>query len=136
MGKHSIIVIKNKKNEYLQYFDEIWNSYLFLNCKMKDKNDIDAIIKLLEEKMNLHLNNKQCVFIGEKTHKKFSEKDKVEKEFTHYFYRIDNLDIQDKYEFELFNIKYKWFSFEELENDERIQQVNSDIINYIKEFYL
>ena len=41
MGKHSIIVIKNKKNEYLQYFDKKWNSYLFMNCKMANKEDID-----------------------------------------------------------------------------------------------
>lgn len=35
MGKHAIMVIKNNKNEYLQYFDNKWNSYLFLNCKKK-----------------------------------------------------------------------------------------------------
>ena len=29
------MVIKNNKNEYLQYFDNKWNSYLFLNCKKK-----------------------------------------------------------------------------------------------------
>ena len=33
MGEHAIIVIKNENSKYLQYFDEGWNSYLFLNCK-------------------------------------------------------------------------------------------------------
>ena len=28
MGKHAIIVIKNNNNEYLQYFDQRWNSFL------------------------------------------------------------------------------------------------------------
>ena len=41
MGKHAIIIIKNEKDEYLQYFDEKWNSYLFVNCKMKNKDDLD-----------------------------------------------------------------------------------------------
>ena len=37
MHKHSIIIIKNEENEYLQYFDKKWNSYLFLNSKMNNK---------------------------------------------------------------------------------------------------
>jgi len=137
MGKHAIIVIKNKRNEYLQYFDERWNSYLFLNCKMENKDDIDPIFEQVENKLNISRNNIKCFFIGEKTHRKFSESDKVEKEYTHYFYKTDLLihsDMYDKNEFELLNIKYKWFSYKKLKNDERIQLVNSDIINYIKEF--
>ena len=39
MGIHSIIVIKNEKNEYLQYYDEKWKSYLFLNCKLPNGDD-------------------------------------------------------------------------------------------------
>ena len=33
--KFAIIIIKNKNNEYLQYYDERWNSYLFLNCRIE-----------------------------------------------------------------------------------------------------
>lgn len=29
---------------------------------------------------------------------------------------------------------YKWFSYDELKNDERIQKVNSDIVGFVKEF--
>ena len=47
MGKHAIIVIKNEKNEYLQYYDKRWNSYLFLNCKMNDKLEKNDILLLL-----------------------------------------------------------------------------------------
>jgi predicted helicase len=36
MGKHAIIVIKNKNNEYLQYYYARWKSNLFLNCKLDD----------------------------------------------------------------------------------------------------
>lgn len=139
MGKHAIIIIKNENNEYLQYFDERWNSYLFLNCKMENKDDIDSIFKQVLNKLNISSNNIKMFFIGEKTHKKFSESDKVEKEYTHYFYKTDLLfqsDMYRKNEFELLNIKYKWFSYKQLKNDERIQLVNSDIINYIKEFGL
>lgn len=35
--KHAIIIIKNDEGDFLQYFDDIWNSYLFLNCKISDE---------------------------------------------------------------------------------------------------
>lgn len=53
MGKHAIIVIKNEKNKYLQYFDKKWNSYLFLNCKMKNKEDIDSINSELKKSLGI-----------------------------------------------------------------------------------
>ena len=41
--KHAIIIIKNEKNKYLQYYDNRWESYLFPNCKINDKTDYDKI---------------------------------------------------------------------------------------------
>ena len=117
MNTHSIIIIKNEKNEYLQYYDKKWNCYLFLNSKME--NDVEIS------------------FVGEKIHKKFSESDKIEKEYQHFFYKVNilkNIEEFNKKEFQCFNIKYKWFSFKEFENDERIQKVNSDIIQFVKSF--
>ena len=137
MGKHSIIVIKNKKDEYLQYFDDKWNSYLFLNCKMENKDDVKSIINEVKKCFTVSDESIQCSFVGEKTHKKFSESDKIEKEYTHYFYKVELLEpieVFSKTEFEIFNKKYKWFSYEELSKDKRTQKVNSDIVSYIKEF--
>ena len=42
-SKHAIIIIKNAKGEYLQYYEDSWNSYLFLNCKQEDSWDITKI---------------------------------------------------------------------------------------------
>lgn len=136
MGKHAIIVIKNKKHEYLQYFDKKWNSYLFMNCKMANKEDIDSIIEELNKSLEIEKKNVRCHFIGEKKHTKYSESAKREKEYIHYFYKIELLSEIDKLkknEFEFLNKKYKWFSLNELEKDKRIQKVNSDIVNYVKE---
>lgn len=137
MGKHAIIVIKNSQDEYLQYFDEKWNSYLFMNCKMQNKDDKDKIIRKINESLLINSKCIKCEFIGEKTHKKFSESAKIEKEYVHYFYRIDLSNEIEKFnekEFEILNRKYKWFSFDELHKDERIKKVNSDILSYVKEF--
>ena len=152
MHKHSIIIIKNEENdygcrsgkcmgneenEYLQYFDKKWNSYLFLNSKMNNKNDVESIYNKLKQMLEIEKEDISISFIGEKTHKKFSESAKIEKEYQHYFYKVKLLKNKEKFnqkEFECFDIKYKWFSFEEFQKDERIQKVNSDIIQFVKSF--
>lgn len=30
-SKHAIIIVKNTRGEYLQYYENSWNGYLFLN---------------------------------------------------------------------------------------------------------
>lgn len=136
MGKHAIIVIKNKNNEYLQYFDERWNSYLFLNCKLKE-NFEEEIIKHISEK--LKIDTIKCDYIGDKVHKKFSESDQIEKEYQHYFFKVNiepTIEIMENKYFEIDNTKYCWYSYDELKLDKRIQKVNSDIVEFIKEFNL
>ena len=63
MGKHAII-IKNKENKYLQYYDERWQSYLFLNCKINGAEDIDIIQKNVEA--ILGLKDFKCNYLGMK----------------------------------------------------------------------
>ena len=134
MQTHSIIVIKNDKNEYLQYYDDNWNSYLFLNCKLPNV-DNDKIVKdFISKNLNIRKENITISLVGKKCHNKFSERDKIQKEYTHYIYKVD-LDEKLNYnEFELYDVKYKWFSYTDLMKDERIQYVNSDIIQFVKEF--
>ncbi len=70
--KHAIIIIKNLNNEYLQYYDERWTSYLFLNCKIEDKFDIEKVKIEVNQKLNV---NKIAVsYIMDKIHTKFSGK--------------------------------------------------------------
>ena len=139
MGKHAIIVIKNEKNEYLQYFDEKWNSYLFINCKMENRDDVSSIDRELKHSLGISKEDINLFFTGERIHRKFSQSAKIEKEYQHYFYKIELLKPIKQFkqkEFEHLDKKYKWFSFNELTKDERIQEVNSDIVGYIRELNL
>lgn len=135
MGKHAIIIIKNDKNEYLQYYDNNWDSYLFLNCKLLESFDKEDVLKDVICKLNLS-NNLNCEYLGDKIHSKYSESAKKEKEYHHYFYIVDIKDMpismNDK-NFEINNVKYSWYSLMELESDQRIQKVNSDIVEFVKE---
>lgn len=135
MGKHAIIIIKNDKNEYLQYYDNNWDSYLFLNCKLLERFDKEDVLKDVICKLNLS-NNLNCEYLGDKIHSKYSESAKKEKEYHHYFYIVDIKDMpismNDK-NFEINNVKYSWYSLMELESDQRIQKVNRDIVEFVKE---
>ena len=42
-------------------------------------------------------------------------------------------NTKQKKEFENRKIQFKWYSMEKLLGDERIQMVNSDIVEYVKE---
>ena len=110
MSKHSIIVIK-KENKYLQYYDKDWKSYLFPNCKIENKNDMQKIKEYLKQELNL--DNEEIKYIGEKTHSKFSERDKIIKEYEHYFYLIELKEYPEYFknnEFEINSNTFKWFS--------------------------
>ena len=134
MGVHAIIVIKNEKNEYLQYFDNRWNSFLFLNCKLLNGENADIVKDTIVDKLNVKKELIKVSLIGNKKHEKFSESDKIQKEYVHYFYKVDLNEKLNNEEFEINGIQYKWFSYANLLKDKRIQQVNSDIVQFVKEF--
>ena len=124
--KHAIIITKNEKNKYLQYYDNRWESYLFPNCKIEDKTNCDKIKEEIFEKYGIKIKN--INYKMEKIHSKFSESDKIQKTYHHYFY-----ECETEKEFKNNDIQFKWYSMEELLKDERIQKVNSDIVGYVKE---
>lgn len=136
MSEHTIMIIKNNINEYLNYYDERWNSYLFLNNKVIGEIDDNEQRKFVASKLNIPKENIELTLVYEKVHTKFSESAKKNKEYHHYFYDVKIKELPPAFtekEFSLNEINYKWFSIKELEEDKRIQEVNSDIVTMIKE---
>lgn len=121
-NKHALIVVKNDKNEYLQYYDKDWDSYLFLNCKIQDGKDLNYIKEEIKKKFNIQIDTLE--FKKDIIHTKYSVKHKENREYHHYFYQAT---IKEPNE----NIKY--YSYQDLLNDKRIQEVNSDIVSMIKD---
>ena len=137
MSKHAIIIIKDELGNYLQYFDEKWDSYLFLNCKVED-NAAEPIISYIHDVFQIENRQISCEFLGEKIHKKYSYSHKTEKEYHHYFFKV-TIPISNflkQKEFVYNDTMYRWYSTDELEKDERIMLVNKDIIEYVHSFSL
>lgn len=104
---------------------------------MWQKHKISQAIKEeIQNKLKIDKNLIEARCVGYKRHRKFSESAKKEKEYVHYFYDIHlntRLNLDD---FEIDGILYKWYTYEELMNDSRIQKVNGDVIGFMKEFGL
>lgn len=133
-SKHAIIIVKNTRGEYLQYYENSWNGYLFLNCKCENNKDIAKISDTVLEKIGIKPLKIDYLFT--KIHSKYSVKHEKMREYEHYFYLVDiGTEFIDKKEFVINNTKFKWLSMEELENDPEIMQINGDIIGFIKEWF-
>ena len=133
-SKHAIIIVKNMRGEYLQYYENSWNGYLFLNCNCENNKDIAKISDTVLEKLGIKPLKIDYLFT--KIHSKYSVKHEKMREYEHYFYLVDiGTEFIDKKEFVINNTKFKWLSMEELENDPEIMQINGDIIGFIKEWF-
>ena len=134
--KHTILIIKNK-DKYLQYFDERWNSYLFLNTKVQGSVNEKELIKFIEERFNIKDVTLEYKF--DKVHSKYSPTANKEKTYHHYFYLVKaNIPEED---FTMDNINYKWLSMNYLETDKKIieeiegvKDTSSDLINKYKSY--
>ena len=107
---HSIIIVR-KDNKFLNYYDERWGMYLFPNIK---GNDIEEIKK--------KYNTDNVKFLFDKVHDKYSVSHNETRTYHHYFYEVDT-DIDGEY-----------FTLDELLEDKKIKENNSDIIQFIKEY--
>lgn len=122
MNIHAIIIIKYN-NKYLQYYDKRWDSLLFLNTKLNEEfTDMD-IINYVEKTLDKKVIN--CIFSKYIEHSKYSISHNEMRNYKHYFYivKLDDYNVDND---------YKYLSIEELENNKRAMEVNSDIINIVK----
>ena len=85
--------------------------YLFPNIK---GNDIEEIKK--------KYNTENVKFLFDKVHNKYSVSHNETRTYHHYFYEVDT-DIDGEY-----------FTLDELLEDKKIKENNSDIIQFIKEY--
>ena len=108
---HSIIIIK-KDDKFLNYFDERWGMYLFPNIK---GNDID--------KIKGKYNTDSVKYLFDKVHDKYSVSHGENRTYHHYFYEVET------------NIDGEYFTIDELLEDPKVRENNSDIIGFIKEYY-
>lgn len=138
---HSIVVIKDGfrdyPNRYLVYEDTRWNCQLFLNYKENPNNE-DFIKRHISSELKIATEKIRLTYVSQKLHEKFSESAQRNKLYSHRFYLAEVSEYPEHLtqdSFECDGRTYYWRSIQELEKNERVQKVNSDILNFVKELF-
>ncbi len=125
---------KTYPNKYLLKFDQRWNCYLLPYYKTSEGNKVmlqglSGDLQIAENLISVQL---KC----QKIYEKYSESDKYIKVYDHKFFEvvIENMpSFMQQDEFEIENIKYKWFSLDEMKADSDILDKNTDVIDILSE---
>ncbi len=136
---HSIVAIKDTFNEYpnrfLLYYDTRWRCYLFPS--FKDNSDNESFIKEgISNKLKVKADGIEMMFLTRKRQQKYSESHKENRTYLHSVYKATIKKfpaLERKDSFEVDGVEYKWMSIPEMEKDDRIQKVNEDVVQLVKE---
>ena len=118
---HSIVIVK-KEDKFLNVYDKRWDMLLFPNIK---GNDIEDIINYVKSAFDVNINEDNIKFLFDKIHEKYSVSHKENRFYHHYFYEVNTSSIVGDY-----------YTLDELLSQEKVKKNNSDIISYIKNYYL
>ncbi len=134
----SVIAIKDTFNEYanryLLYYDGRWDCKFFPNYKTVD-NDEDNIKSKLSSELKVDEAKIKLEFKTFEIQKKFSVSHNEDRVYDHraYVAQITHFsDVMKKDEFEIEGKKYCWMTIHDMEKDERIMQINADMVGLIK----
>lgn len=134
----SLLVIKDNSEKYfgkyLLKYDKRWKCYLLPYNATKTNDDEEFVESVINRFTGLQCEIQEPQKI-EQT--KFSFSDGYEKTYTHLYYGI-NISVKDSilpdsYSFKIGKDKYKWFSIQEMKENPKIMERNSEIVKYISE---
>lgn len=127
----SLVAVERSDKKYLQIFDERWKCWLFPYYRSTEYNKENVDTKVSEQ---LH-QELVTTYVTKQIHCKYSVSDNVYKIYHHKLYHVllDGLAENMKCDsFEIDGRKFKWMSFEEMENNSEIMSKNSDIVTFVK----
>lgn len=136
--RFSLVAIKDTfkehSNRFLLYYDERWDCKFFFSYKTVD-NDEENIKNRLSHELKIDTSLISTEFKTEKIQKKFSVSHDENRVYDHRVYYAEIAEFKDNItqdEFEIEGKKFFWLTIQEMERDERIRQVNSDVVGLIK----
>lgn len=136
---HSIIAIKDTykefSNKFLVYDDSKWDCKLFPNYKSNQNNE-KFIVDHISHELKIREADISIRYLSQKIHEKYSQNHKEQRVYCHklYFITIKQFpDIMKSNSFEIDGVQYYWMSISEMEKDNRIREVNQDIVDFVKE---
>ena len=130
----SLVAIQNSENKFLQLYDERWESWLFPYFRYDPEDNKSFVSKKTSELLGFDVSPE---FVVTAEHCKYSVSDDCYKIYKHRLYSIKIKDLpanMKQPEFELNGRKCSWMSVEEMAENERIMEVNSDIVAFVNTY--
>lgn len=134
----SIVAIKDTFNQYpnryLLYYDERWDCKFFPSYKTVDNNE-DNIKEKLSGQLKIDKEKIELEYKTFEMHNKFSVSHNENRVYAHRAYAAKMTafsDVMKNDEFEIDGIRFYWLTINDMEKDERIMEVNSDVVGLIK----
>ena len=127
----SLIVIKNKKGEYLLKKDNRWKTYLF-PYKRTHVNDLEDLKNFMASAFGV--NDFNIVKTEKTSISKHSVSAQTIKTYEHTFYKIDfdfNLP-PEKNKFKINKSIYKWFTIDEIKANKDMISKNKETIDFVE----
>ena len=127
----SLLAIKNTSGQYLQKYDDRWESWLFPYIRSPEDNK-DNVDRCVSRLLGVEVETK---YVTCAKHCKYSVSDEVYKIYNHKLYKCLLESIPKNMVNETFEIdgnKYRWMSVQEMESDERIMEINDDVVAFVK----
>lgn len=140
----SIVAIKDTfrdyPNKYLLYYDTRWNCWFFMNFRTKadQETNISSIKSGLSAKLKVDVSDIKLDYKAEEMHHKHSESDNVDKWYHHSLYSCELMKFREELEkddFAIDDVKYKWMTIAEMEQNPSIKKHNMDVVQFVKNNY-
>ena len=115
----------------MQKYDDRWESWLFPYIRSTEDNK-DNVDRCVSRLLGVEVETK---YVTCAKHCKYSVSDEVYKIYNHKLYKCLLESIPKNMVNETFEIdgnKYRWMSVQEMESDERIMEINDDVVAFVK----
>ena len=130
---HSLIAIKNEKNQFLVYDDERWTCKLFPNYKTSSIDNEGHLKESIASDLNIDSVNVGLKFISARTQEKYSYSHNENRMYHHRLYLANVNDINEENDFISNNKHYYWMSLEDMLQDEVIKKKNLEVVDFVRE---
>ena len=140
LHRFSIVALKDDFNKYsnrfLLHYDTNWNCWFFFSFPTSDSANEEQIKNRMSNILKVDKNLIHLVHKSERLQPKYSLKDCVNKVYQHSLYQAVMGEFSPELKedsFVLDGVSYKWMTIAEMEADDRIMEVNKDVVSFVKE---
>ena len=152
-SEFSLLIIKDSSQEHINKillaYDKRWHYYQlpYIKSDFNDTDNINNCKNKASSYLRIPTNIIEISYLGDNYVEKYSVSNKRSKNYHHKFYKIDIILKNDKTikkstkklkrkAFKVDGKKYKWFTLDEMLNNQKMMEYNRDVIDKIKEYHI